>query len=289
MFYFQKAPGFVTRSDCLLFLSVSVPSPPPPRCAPLSSPWRPVSGRVPAQVCGRGRGFVPPCCRDTEAPLVILCSLPRSFRLINGKLLRKHRKSCFVSVRSPRNTKAEHRARLLSSDTSPPLWQLHRTREQTPHLPHSHTRLSDGVPGHGGSPAAAPGPHLAACRGQRGQPTFDTPVTAVVAVRMERGGVKSEQREAGRQTGVEGNLVTPPRDEEGAGEFWWFTIAYCGRLVQMSQRDERAPSSLEDSSLLLPPLHLTLYYLRQLRQLHQDSAVVSFGGWTLQVLLLQHE
>lgn len=29
--------------------------------------------------------------------------------------------------------------------------------------------------------------------------------------------MKSEQGEAGRQTGVEGSLVTPLRDEEGAG------------------------------------------------------------------------
>lgn len=40
----------------------------------------------------------------------------------------------------------------------------------------------------------------------------------MVAVRMggrEEGGVKSEQGETGRQTGVEGSLVTPLREEEG--------------------------------------------------------------------------
>lgn len=83
VFYFppKKAPGFVTRSDCLLFLSVSVPSSPPPRCAsPLLS--RPVSGLVPAQVCSRDRGFV-----------VIL------FHLINRKLLQRKRAALFRSQR----------------------------------------------------------------------------------------------------------------------------------------------------------------------------------------------
>lgn len=86
-----------------------------------------------------------------------------------------------------------------------------------------------GVPGRAEAPAAVPGPRLAACRGQRGQATFDTPVAAAVAVRME--GVRSEQREGNRRRGAEGSWTS---DEEGV-------LVLHNGLLWRSQRDERAP------------------------------------------------
>lgn len=88
----------------------------------------------------------------------------------------------------------------------------------------SHPRLSAltpphsaGVPGRAGAPAAVPGPHLAACRGQRGHPTFDSPVTVVVTVRMEgKGGEGSLMRdEEGVFQGSQWSVLSGSSDQRG--------------------------------------------------------------------------
>lgn len=175
--------------------------------------------------------------------------------------MKARKKSCFVSAHSLRNANTEHRTRLQSTDTLlPPLWQLHRTREQTPHLPHTHTHLSGGVPGRAGAPAAAPG-HIKqlVMVSEASRPlTLSSLLWWLwgwrgVEVRTDRRGLRG---------------AWWLRWEARRGFFWWLTMVYCDRLVQTSQRDERAPStesSLEDSSLLPSLLDLTLQQHHQLR------------------------
>ena len=172
--------------------------------------------------------------------------------------MKTHRKSCFVSVRSPRNSWA--------SRSAPELWPVTATVAITSHQgtstppPSHHLHVSAGVPGQAGAPSAAPGPHLAACLVSEASRPL-TPPSLLLWLREWKG----DEVRAGRSWQTDGGWGEFGGSAERRGRGSGGVLVLHNSLLwparpNEAERWKSSESSLEDSSLLLSPLHLTLYY-----------------------------